>query len=139
MSEAQILAVLQKDGVQDIGLDDLVTLHGMLTAIKEGDTTPEQAFPGANIDKSTGEIKRPVLPACPQASLDTWLERIKTGKSNSEHASAMILSKYTLTDEQFAALNSAKPVDGGMTEEEKEEALALEQVEATRQREWKEE
>jgi hypothetical protein len=32
-------------GVEDIGMDELVTLKGMATAIKEGDTTVEQAFP----------------------------------------------------------------------------------------------
>lgn len=44
VSEAQILAVLEKSGVQDIGVDDLVTLHGLLTAIKDGDSTPEEVF-----------------------------------------------------------------------------------------------
>lgn len=29
-------------GVEDIGLDELVTMRGMLTALREGDTTPEQ-------------------------------------------------------------------------------------------------
>jgi hypothetical protein len=31
-------------GIEDITLEHLVTLRGLLTAIKEGDTTPEQAF-----------------------------------------------------------------------------------------------
>lgn len=44
VSEAQILAKLGREGVADIGLDDLVVLFGMLTAIRDGDTTPEQAF-----------------------------------------------------------------------------------------------
>lgn len=47
VSQEQILALLGKQGVQDISVDDLVTMHGVLTAIKEGDTTPEQAFAGA--------------------------------------------------------------------------------------------
>lgn len=44
VSEAQICARLEVAGVEDIGLDHLVVLRGLLTAIKEGDTTPEQAF-----------------------------------------------------------------------------------------------
>ena len=40
-----IFAVLSVAGVEDIGMDELVTLKGMATAIKEGDTTVEQAFP----------------------------------------------------------------------------------------------
>lgn len=44
-SEAQVLAVLGVPGVEDIGLDHLATLKGLVTAIKEGDTTIDQAFP----------------------------------------------------------------------------------------------
>lgn len=44
INEAQILAKLEVTGVEDITLEHLVTLRGLLTAIKEGDTTPEQAF-----------------------------------------------------------------------------------------------
>jgi hypothetical protein len=40
-----IFSVLSVAGVEDIGMDELVTLKGMATAIKEGDTTVEQAFP----------------------------------------------------------------------------------------------
>jgi hypothetical protein len=40
-----IFAVLNVAGVEDIGMDELVTLKGVATAIKEGDTTVEQAFP----------------------------------------------------------------------------------------------
>lgn len=44
VTEAQILSKLGREGVADIGLDDLVVLFGLLTAIRDGDTTPEQAF-----------------------------------------------------------------------------------------------
>lgn len=39
-----IYATLGVGGVQDITIDHLVILKGILTAIQEGDTTPEQAF-----------------------------------------------------------------------------------------------
>lgn len=63
VSAAQICAKLEAQGVEDIGLDHLVTLRGILTAIKEGDTTAEETFatnrPGAvvamNAGKSTPE------------------------------------------------------------------------------------
>lgn len=42
----QICATLGVAGIEDIGLEHLVTLRGLLTAIQEGDTTPEQAFGG---------------------------------------------------------------------------------------------
>ena len=40
----KIFALLQIRGVEDVTLDHMVTLKGILTAIKEGDTTPEQVF-----------------------------------------------------------------------------------------------
>ncbi len=40
----QIFAAIGVQGVQDITIDHLVALKGLLTAIQDGDTTPEQAF-----------------------------------------------------------------------------------------------
>lgn len=40
-----VLYVLDKQSIDDIGLDDLALLKGLATAIKDGDTTIEQAFP----------------------------------------------------------------------------------------------
>jgi hypothetical protein len=44
ISPEQIFSKLDVAGIEDIGLEHLVTLRGLLTAIKEGDTTPDQAF-----------------------------------------------------------------------------------------------
>lgn len=40
----QVCRKLGVAGAEDLGLEHLVTLRGLLTAIREGDTTPEQAF-----------------------------------------------------------------------------------------------
>lgn len=46
-----IFALLQIKGVEDVTLEHMVLLKGILTAIKEGDTTVEQVFsPGATQD-----------------------------------------------------------------------------------------
>lgn len=45
---AQICATLGVAGIEDIGLEQLVSLRGLLTAIQDGDTTPEQAFASAS-------------------------------------------------------------------------------------------
>ena len=42
--EQMICAVLNVEGIEDIGQEELVTLRGIATAIKDGDTTVEQAF-----------------------------------------------------------------------------------------------
>ncbi len=44
VTQEQVFAKLEVAGIEDIGLEHLVVLRGLLTAIKEGDTTPEQAF-----------------------------------------------------------------------------------------------
>lgn len=41
----KVCAAVSKPGVDDIGLDDLATLKGLATAIKDGDTTIDEAFP----------------------------------------------------------------------------------------------
>ena len=57
-TEEQVLATLDVKGVEDIGLDELVVLKGLATAIKEGDTTVEQAFaPPEKPPEATGGAK----------------------------------------------------------------------------------
>jgi hypothetical protein len=53
----RLLAAINKAGVEDIGLDELGLLKGMATAIKDGDTTVDQAFPdpkSASLPATTG-------------------------------------------------------------------------------------
>lgn len=47
-TKEMVLAKLGLGGVEDISLDHLVTLRGIATAIKEGDTTVEQVFAAEN-------------------------------------------------------------------------------------------
>jgi hypothetical protein len=44
VTKDQVLAKLNLKGEEDIGQEELLVLRGILTAIKDGDTTPEQAF-----------------------------------------------------------------------------------------------
>lgn len=53
ISKEQVFAKLGIPGEEDIGQEELVILRGIVTAIKEGDTTPEQAFAEAT-PTSTG-------------------------------------------------------------------------------------
>lgn len=45
VSAERVCNALGVEGVNDIGLDELVTLRGMLQAIKDGDSTADQLFP----------------------------------------------------------------------------------------------
>jgi len=51
----QVYANLGVAGEEDITLEHIVTLRGMLTALKEGDTTPEQMFPAAQPQQTGGD------------------------------------------------------------------------------------
>lgn len=117
--QEDVLRVLGVQGVQDITIDHLVALSGMLTAIKDGDTTPEQLFgtdastttaaqkpkeASASPDKEAG----PSLPAYPdpefQANLPTWRSLIEVGKKKGEDIIAALSTKWSLTEQQKKAL-----------------------------------
>jgi hypothetical protein len=80
----QICAKLEVPGVEDIGLDHLVTLRGLLTAIREGDTTPEQAFaPDTNSEPiKTPQPKsgRAAAPPQPETVIEAPNEEPETSK-----------------------------------------------------------
>lgn len=45
VDEARVLAALGKPGVEDVGLEDFVSLKGMVNTIKEGEATVDELFP----------------------------------------------------------------------------------------------
>lgn len=63
----QICAQLGVAGQEDITLDHLVILRGLLTALREGDTTPEEAFahskPAVEMPKAKSATKAQATPA----------------------------------------------------------------------------
>lgn len=103
-----VLRVLGVTGIQDVTIDHLVTLHGMLTAIKDGDTTPEQMFGKSEkpttVNASAAKDAAPSLPACPEAdfakNLPMWYGLIDAGKKSAADIIAMISTKYTLSEPQ---------------------------------------
>jgi hypothetical protein len=71
----QIFSNLGVRGEEDITLDNLVTLRGMLTALREGDSTPEQMFPSA--------------PEPAERSAQAALKTVATGKKDEPKAEAV--------------------------------------------------
>lgn len=94
VSEVQILAVLEKSGIQDIGVDDLVTLHGLLTAIRDGDSTPEEIFgqragrPEPYQDDKLTEM------------MPSYTKLVRDGTKTPDDIIKTIKSKYTMTPAQ---------------------------------------
>lgn len=107
----QLCAKLEVAGVEDIGLEHLVTLRGLLTAIKEGDTTPEEAFaqPQAQATKGTEQqpAEPPPYPADEYAAnLPKWWGLIASGKKSASELVAMLQSKGRLTPEQVEEISN---------------------------------
>lgn len=76
VTEAQILAAVGKQGLSEIGLSELVTLGGYLTAIKSEEKDPEEIFgqapTNARRPAPPAETQKPNPPAAgaPQAPID---------------------------------------------------------------------
>ncbi len=54
IDEARVLAAIGKTAAGEVTQDDIVTLRGLATAIRDGETTLDQAFP-----PPMGEVKKP--------------------------------------------------------------------------------
>lgn len=112
VAQEQVFAKLGVEGSADITLEHLVTLRGLITAIKEGDTTPELAFAqedGAAPAPKESETRKPHEPqAMPddkfKAELTKWREAVKAGKLKPAQIIAATLTKYVLTDDQKLAI-----------------------------------
>ena len=112
VTQEQVFAKLGVEGSADITLDHLVILRGLITAIKEGDTTPELAF--ATDDSpakptAAAEPRKPAeLPALPddkfKAELAKWREAVKANKIKPAQIISATLTKYVLTDDQKLAI-----------------------------------
>lgn len=105
ISAEQVCATLGVHGIEDISLENLVTLRGILTAIKDGDTTPEQAFASA----APQEGKKPEggkteLPACtPEQFAELakeWEPLVRSKAKTPKQAITAARTKYTLNDAQ---------------------------------------
>jgi hypothetical protein len=57
VSLERALAVVEKAGIEDIGLDELETLIGLGTAVKQGDATIDEAFPDPSVSATIPEPK----------------------------------------------------------------------------------
>ena len=129
VTEAQIVAKLGKAGAADITGDDLVILFGLLTAIRDGDTTPEQAFGDEGEKKPAGTAttdaaKKPWGADEIAKSLPKWADLVAKGKKTPDEIITMATSKNALTPEQTVAIKAlGKPVEGDATPEQIEDIL----------------
>jgi len=109
----QIFATLGIQGIEDITIEHIATLVGIMTAIKDGDTTPEQAFAPAET-QSTSK-KKVELPACTAESFDKqkigWMKMIEGKKKTPNDLIAFIETVELLSPEQKLEIASWLPKD----------------------------
>jgi hypothetical protein len=102
----QICAKLEVAGTQDIGLEHLVVLRGLLTAIKDGDTTPEDAF--GTVQQQPAKPPTTELKFYEQAefekNLNAWRALIASGKKSADDLIAVLQTKGRFTEEQLKAI-----------------------------------
>lgn len=104
----QVFAFLKINGEEDITLEHLGTLFGITTALKEGETTPEQAFAVQGEDKPAAQTTKPELPTLSAEDFakktPEWTKLITSGKKTPDQVIATVTTRNTLTDEQKQAI-----------------------------------
>lgn len=106
ISTEQVCAKLGVAGLEDIGLEHLVLLRGIVTAIKEGDTTPEEAFAA---EGAPAAQKKPLAPYTDEAfaaALPQWDAAIKSGKKTPDAIITMAQTKGPLSEAQQAQIRA---------------------------------
>ena len=132
VDEAQVCKTLNVKGVDDIGLEELATLRGLVTAIKDGDTTPEQAFgdeateplQSEATDKLNDELKKETESKPPEntvtedepITLDIVIGKIDSATNTTELFQAEMLIDELPEDERVLARDKAKSKNDTFTE-----------------------
>jgi hypothetical protein len=112
VTKEQVLDKLGVEGDADIGQEQLLILRGIITAIKDGDTTPEQTF--ASVGDSSGSSASAEKPrAWPDEKFalrlaSKWQPAVDKGASVEEILS-FAEGVGPLTDEQRAKILALKP------------------------------
>lgn len=120
-----VFAFLQIKGIEDITLEHLSTLFGITTALKEGDTTPEQAFAvsgstpaaGAQTPTTPAPAAKKELPTCTAEVFEKkkagWKETVERGLKSVNDLIATIQTKELLSDEQKMEIAGWAVQEGG--------------------------
>jgi len=90
VTEERILSALGKEGVEDVGLEDLEILTGLKTAIKDGDTSVDATFPPLKEKKKYTGSDKAVEPEKKKPGRPKKEEKDKPGDMSKEALDADI-------------------------------------------------
>lgn len=110
VSDKQLCEKLGVAGTEEITLDHLVTLRGLLTAIKEGDTSAEEAFAQSSTAPTPRTELKPYSDDEFATQLAKWQPLVESGKRSPDDIIALASTKGILSDEQKAAIRDFAPV-----------------------------
>jgi hypothetical protein len=86
VSEDRVLTLLDRKGVDDTTMDDLVTLKGLSTAIKEGELSIDEAFPTTNENTKEGSRAADIDQRAAQAAEQNGGKKAEPAKSEPSKA-----------------------------------------------------
>lgn len=113
VTPAMIFAYLKIGGEQDITLDHLSALFGIRTALKEGDTTVEQAFAVDGAEPPAAPPPKAEVKTYPddlfEKNLPAWRKLIDDKKKTAEQIIAVAQSKHPLTESQKKTIRGEAP------------------------------
>lgn len=111
-----VFAKLGVSGEVDITLDHLAVLFGIATALKDGDTTVEEAFAvdGAQVTAAKPPAAKPELTADEfDAALPGWKKMIDDRKKTASQIITMVSTRNTLTEDQQASIRKIEAESTG--------------------------
>jgi hypothetical protein len=107
VTQEQILGKLGRAGIQDVTIDDMVILHGFLTAIKDGDGSPESIFAddpaqtSANTAQAAASMRK-TPPAAAPAAQSNEKQPAPQAAPNVDQATGEITASATPAPEHHA-------------------------------------
>lgn len=110
----QIFASLGRDGLEDINVEDIATLRGMYSALKNGEATVEEMFFGAVKAASAHDKVTDPLSDEPAASQKPAEEQTASTESTSPDASEQPLTGEIIDNTDTDETAPSQSVDAGM-------------------------
>lgn len=100
VNEEQILSKLGRPGVADITVDDLVILFGLLTALRDGDTTAEQMF-DLGSSNTPAKTEKPAYTRAQFEKDEPGFRKALSIGRTAEDLIALVSMRWTLTEGQM--------------------------------------